>query len=376
MRILSIAFCLSLLLACQSKETKQTTKPASLSQVEDEVVLTEAQLANTPVEAALMGSSPISRTIRLNGKVDVPPGKSVTLTAPVSGYISKLSLIEGMKVSKGQVLLSLQDQQIIQLQQDYLAAKSKYHFARLEYERQRELNASQASSDKVMQQAQAEMNYQQILMSTLSEKLKLLNLQPGSVSTNHIAQSIPLYSALSGYVTRVLASNGKYVAPGEVLVELMDPSEIHLRLRVFESDLRSLQIGQQIMAYSNTEPNRPVACTVSLIGQELGPDGTAEIHCHFTQPNSSLLPGMYMYADVELSSVQANVLPESAIVMFEGKHFVFLETGARRYRMLEVQTGQQSSGVVELLNPSELEGKKVVMSGAYTLLMALKNTGE
>lgn len=376
MRILTIACCLSLLIACQSKENKQSNEPAPEPAEQNQVVLTDAQWANTQIKTALMGSAQIARTIRVNGRVDVPPGKSVLLTAPVSGYISNLSLIPGMKVTKGQPLLTLRDQQIIQLQQDYLTAKSALHFAELEYRRQRELNASQASSDKVMQQAQAEMNRQQILLSTLAEKLKLLNLQPAGVSTNHLVQSVNLYSAISGYVTKVGASNGQYVSPGEVLVELMDPSDVHLQLRVFENDLKSLQVGQAIMAFSNAQPDRAIPCIISLIPQELGPDGTAEIHCHFKEANPSLTPGMYMFADIEVTSVQANALPEAAVVMFEGKHFVFVETADKTFQMQEVQTGQAGSGSIEIVDTAPLQNKKIVMEGAYTLLMALKNTAE
>jgi len=43
----------------------------------------------------------------------------------------------------------MEDQQYIQLQQDYLTAKSKLLFAENEYNRQKDLNQSKASSDKV-----------------------------------------------------------------------------------------------------------------------------------------------------------------------------------------------------------------------------------
>jgi cobalt-zinc-cadmium efflux system membrane fusion protein len=79
-----------------------------------------------------------------------------------------------MHVSKGQVLAVIEDQQYIQLQQDYMLAKSNYSYAEKEYRRQYELNQSQASSDKVTQQAQAEMNNQKIMMNSIAEKLRLI----------------------------------------------------------------------------------------------------------------------------------------------------------------------------------------------------------
>jgi cobalt-zinc-cadmium efflux system membrane fusion protein len=63
---------------------------------------------------------------------------------------------------KGQVIAVIENPQFIQLQQDYLMAKSKARFAELDYNRQKTLNQSQASSDKAMQLAQSEMNSQRI----------------------------------------------------------------------------------------------------------------------------------------------------------------------------------------------------------------------
>lgn len=77
----------------------------------------------------------------------------------------------------------MEDQQYVQLQQDYLLAKSRLHFAELEYQRQKELNAGQASSDKVMQQAQAETASLKIMVSALAEKLKLIQCEPGQFNS-------------------------------------------------------------------------------------------------------------------------------------------------------------------------------------------------
>ena len=74
----------------------------------------------------------------------------------MGGYLKSTNLLEGMYISKGQVLGIVEDKQYIQLQEDYLMVKAKIGYAKAEYERQKELNQSKASSDKVYQQAQTE----------------------------------------------------------------------------------------------------------------------------------------------------------------------------------------------------------------------------
>ena len=81
-----------------------------------------------------------------------------------------------MHISKGEVIATMEDQQYIQLQQDYLTAKAHFSSIEAEYIRQKELNASKASSDKVFQKAETEYISQKILINSLAEKLKLIGI--------------------------------------------------------------------------------------------------------------------------------------------------------------------------------------------------------
>jgi cobalt-zinc-cadmium efflux system membrane fusion protein len=106
--------------------------------------------------------------------------KSGLVSIPLAD-ISNPAACSGKPVSKGQVIAVIENPQFIQLQQDYLMARSKMHFAELDYNRQKTLNQSQATSDKVMQQAQSEMNSQKILMNSLAQQLRLININPESL---------------------------------------------------------------------------------------------------------------------------------------------------------------------------------------------------
>jgi cobalt-zinc-cadmium efflux system membrane fusion protein len=142
---------------------------------------------------------------------------------------------------QGQVIAVIENPQFIQLQQDYLMARSKAHFAELDYNRQKTLNQSQASSDKAMQLAQSEMNSQRILMNSLAQQLRLININPESLKSGSITKSVPVYSSINGFVSKVNVNIGKYVNPSDVLFELINPDDIHLNLKVYEKDLENLK---------------------------------------------------------------------------------------------------------------------------------------
>ena len=87
-----------------------------------------------------------------------------------------------MHFEKGEIIAVMEDQQYIQLQQDYLITKSKLNFAEKEFVRQKELNQSQASSDKVFQLAESEYKTLRITLSSLGEKLKLIRINSNKTS--------------------------------------------------------------------------------------------------------------------------------------------------------------------------------------------------
>ena len=281
-----------------------------------------------------------------------------------------------MHVNKNEVIAVIEDNQYIQLQEDYLTAKAQLSLYENEYNRQKDLNASKASSDKIFQQAEATFETQKILVRSLEEKLKLVRINPDNLSINSISKSINVYSPIDGFVTKVNVNIGKYVTPGDILFELVNPSDIHLNLNVFEKDLNKLFIGQHLVAYTNNDPGKKYPGDIILISKDVSPDGVTEVHCHFDNYDKYLIPGMYMNAEIELINQLRNGLPDEAFVRFEGKKYIFENTGKNTYEMVEIEMGNSENGFTEIIAGADLSGKNFVIKGAYALLMSLKNAEE
>src|SRR5690606_41602707 len=66
-----------------------------------------------------------------------------------------------------------------------------------------------------------------------------------------------------------------------------------------------------------TNPDKRFLCEIILISKNLSNQNSAEVHCHFEQYDKSLLPGMFMNAEIELSGDEVSALPSEAIVRFE-----------------------------------------------------------
>ncbi|MFV8376491.1 efflux RND transporter periplasmic adaptor subunit [Flavobacterium sp. LB1P62] len=362
------------LYSCGNKNTE--IDPEATPAIENTTTLTDAQMKNAGIETGKIEQKEISSLLKLNGKIDVPPQNLVSISVPMGGYLKHTKLLEGMHVTKGQVLCVVEDQQYIQLQEDYLLAKAKIGYAKAEFERQKELNRSKASSDKVYQQAQAEYNSLSVMVQSYGEKLKFAGINPNNVSVKSISKNINIYSPISGYVSKVNVNTGKYVNPSDILFEIVNPSDIHLALTVFEKDINKMAIGQSVIAYNNTNPEKKYSCEIILIGKDFSEDRSTEMHCHFANYDKTLLPGMYMNAEIKLKSQQSNVLPSEAIVNYENKDYIFISKGDKQFEMKEITTGTSENGYVEIVSNENLKDVNIVIKGSYSLLMKMKNLEE
>ncbi|MBP7400473.1 MAG: efflux RND transporter periplasmic adaptor subunit [Chitinophagales bacterium] len=372
--IISIAF--AILASCGSKQNLNESTSENLT--ENTVELTDAQLKNSDIQTGKLEQQEISSILKVNGVIEVPPQNMVSISVPLGGYLKSTKLLEGMHVNKGEIIAIMEDQQYIQLQQDYLTANAHFTSIEKEYLRQKDLNQSKSSSDKVFETAQAEYIAQKVLINSLSEKLKLININPDNLNENTISRSINIPSPIDGFVTHVNMNIGKYVAPTDVLFELVNPDDIHLALTVFEKDFDKLFIGQKIIAYNNNQPNKKYECEIILIGKDLSHERAVTVHCHFEQYDKSLIPGMYMNAEVDVASHNAYAISDEGLVRFEGKQYVFIQTENKKYLMQEVTTQNSEHGFTQITFPdsTQMSDKIFVTKGAYTLLMKMKNMGE
>ncbi len=375
MKIYIIITSVIFLLACGRSEEKSQTENVNDS-VPEMIKLTDAQLKSSDIKIGTIQQSNIASIIKVNGKIDVPPQNMVSVSMPLGGYLKSTKLLPGMHLNKGEVIATMEDQRYIELQQEFLTTQLELTFAEAEFNRQRELNQNKSISDKLFQRSEMEFQTKKISLNALSEKLKLIGLNPETLGKNGISKTINIYSPIDGFVSKVNVNIGKFVSPTDILFELVNPTDIHLNLFVFEKDLEKISIGQKLVAFTNNKPNEKHPCEIILISKDLSADRTAEVHCHFEDYDKTLLPGMYMNAEIEVKSHKTYVVSEDAVVNFEGKNYVFIALSPSEFKMTEVELGVQERNMLEIINGESLKDAQIVLQNAYTLLMVAKNKSE
>lgn len=360
--------------ACSSNNEKAASAEATAP---DKVQLTDAQLKNAGIVTGKAVKEVINTELKVNGLVEVPPQNIVSVSFPMGGYLKSTQLLPGMHVSKGQSIALVEDQALVQLQQDYLMAKTRLVFLEQEYTRQKSLHENNVNADKVYQQAEADYQAQKILLKGLGEKLALIGINPEKLTPAEISRSVTIHSPINGFVSKVNVNIGKYVTATDVLFELINPDDMHAALTVFEKDLTNVRIGQRVNVSFVDDPATSYACEIILVTRNVDENRSALVHCHFETKPKNLLPGMFLTARIQLNDAEVLTVPEEAVVRFENKHYVFEATGKNEFRMLEIQPGERANGKQAISSTlADFAQRTLVTANAYAILSKMKNTAE
>ncbi len=352
---------------------------------EDIVELRDDQIKLANIETGTIKMQSLSGTLKVSGTVAAAPQNFATVSMPLGGFVKNTSLMPGNVVSKGQTLAILENQEFVDIQQNYLEAKNKFEFAEAEYKRHSELFKSDVYSEQNVQQVTSDYKNLKAQVKALEQKLALIGINPANLHEDNISSSVALVSPISGFVKAVNVNIGKFVTPSDVLFEIVNSDKLFLELTLFEKDADKVSAGQKIRFFINNETDQHDA-VIYQTGKSISADKTYKVYASVLGICKNVLPGMYVNAIIEATGNMVTTLPSDAVVSFDDKDYIFVfdknkeEDGKpfTEYRIIEVKKGVSDNGFTEVILPEGFDSTtaKVVIKGAYNLLSAKKNAGE
>ena len=110
--------------------------PAEAEEVEvlpeDIVELRDDQIKLAKIETGTIELRSLNGTLKVSGLVTVAPQNMAMVSMPLGGFVKSIATIPGSSVSKGQTLALLENQDFVDIQQNYLEAKNKLEYAEAE----------------------------------------------------------------------------------------------------------------------------------------------------------------------------------------------------------------------------------------------------
>lgn len=339
----------------------------------NDITITKAQFESEKMAFGTLSEFDFNESIKVNGMIDVPPQNKSSISTFIGGYITKTPLLIGNEVKKGQLLVTLQNPEYVEIQQNYLEVAEQLNYLKSEFNRQKTLFDEQITSEKNYLKAQS--NYKSNLAhyNGLRKKLQMMNISPNRVEQGQISSSINLYAPIEGYVTKVNVSNGSFVSPSDVIMEIVDTDHIHLELSVFEKDIMKVKKGQKIRFKIPEASEETFGAEVHLVGTTIdNKSRQVQVHGHVDNEDANFIVGMFVEAEIISESAKKIGLPKEALVTLEDGTYILALVEEKdnifHFEKIKLNIGKTSEDAVEVLNTDDLKNKQMLIKGLGMLL--------
>ncbi len=366
-----ILICSITVVSCGNGKKEISETPTAMDGL---VMVTRAQFDQAGMELGTMQDKEFPTIVKAAGVIDVPPENRSVVSATMGGYIKSLPFLIGDAVTKGQVLMSIENPEFVTLQQDYMEIHGQLDYLKSEYDRQKTMLSENITSQKSFLKAESEYKTAQAKYNGLRMQLVMLNISPEKVEAGDVTSSVTIFSPISGSITQVNVSKGSYVAPATPIIEIVDNDHIHIELSVFEKDIMKVKKGQKIdFKVPEASPDTFVA-EVYLVGTSIGKERTIMVHGHLEDDeNHNFLTGMFVDASIVTESFLAKALPNESIVNLENKNYVLAlekeEDGIYYFREMGVKATDGYGGYTPIENGKMFkQTDRFLTKGAFNLL--------
>lgn len=226
--LLILSLSLFVLVSCGKKEAVEEHEE---EKSETEVALTETQAKTIGIETGSIEMKNLNTIIKANGYTAVPPQNRADVSTLIGGVVKDIFVLEGTFVTKGKTLATIQNLEVSEMQEEYQSAVANIEYLEQEFKRQKTLTDENVNPRKAFQEVKSKLASERAKAQAAKNKLQALNVSPnGSTSL------VPIVAPISGYVGKISITKGAFAETGVTLFEVVDNTQMHLDLNVFEKD--------------------------------------------------------------------------------------------------------------------------------------------
>lgn len=291
----------------------------------------------------------------LNGMLVENDKTNKTIASYFKGRIERLLInTEGEQVKKGQLLAYIYAPELVKAQQELLTAY--------------ELRATQP---QLLKAVKNKLKYWKISEATIQRVL----------NSKKIIENFPIYAPVSGTVVEKKVLQGDYVNQGQLLFTIADLRSVWGVFDLYERQLASVKLGQQVAIKTEAYPAKVLKGTVSFIDPLVDQKTrTAKIRVEIPNPTGQLKPGMFLRGQMDgQQKVEDSLLsiPASAVLWTGKRSVVYVKTNPSEpiFELREVLLGQQQGAFYQVLSGVK-EGEVLVTNGVFTVDAAAQLKGK
>jgi membrane fusion protein, copper/silver efflux system len=278
------------------------------------------------VTYALAEMKPLQRTLRAVGLVATTTAKHWDYVARVDGYVHNLNVAApGDRVKKGQVLMDLYSPDLVATENEYV-------------------DLLQMRANGRRDQNVATVENAERLLAGAKARLQQWNISDAQIDAvekaGKAAEYLPLNSPFNGVVEEVGVHQGRHVAVGDHLLDVVDLSSVWVWAEFYEDELPLLKEGLAVTITSPALPNLSIPGKIAVVDPFLSETKrTGRVRIDVDNADGKLQPGAYVDVTLALEGGEGLTIPVDAVLPTGEHNIVFVDKGSGRLEPRFVQLG-------------------------------------
>lgn len=349
------------------------------------IPLSEKQVKAVDLKMGEAQEREMDAMLHVNGSLVLRAQDMGNVSSLMGGIVKNVYVKEGQMVSRGQVVATIENTDVVTLQREYYTAYKESEMARLELDRQKTLASAGAGIKKTLQMSEKNYKVAKANLLGTGRQLQQMGISTKEVAKGKFTTVFPLRAPISGTVSDMQASLGSYADMQTPLMKIRNNHAVECDLNVFEKDIAKVKVGDQVLVSLTNQPGVNVSGRVYGMNQYLN-KGTKSVAVHVkldAKRGAKLFEGMYVSGQIATGRQLCMTLPEKAIVSADGKQYVFAlnqqhsKGGTYSFSRHEVTTGVSNNGYTEVALCKHLKkGQKIVTDNAFYLASLTGDHGE
>jgi cobalt-zinc-cadmium efflux system membrane fusion protein len=310
-----------------------------------------------PLVAAVARSSKAELVV--TGAIAADTTRNVPVTSLAAGRVVAIHARVGDVVKKGQLLLTVRSDDILNAFSDYRKAVADELLTRTQLERTRDLHDHGAAATADLQIAENADRKAKVDVAMKAQHVRLLG---GNQDSEREDGMVDLHAPVSGVITDQQVTNAAGLQGlGSTAFTISDISKVWVICDVYERDLANVRLGDDATIHMTAYPDEIVKGTVSNIGAVLDPNlRTAKVRIEVKNPGMMRL-GMFVTATFQAQApVIYTAVPASAVMRLHDRDWVYLPTADQQFRRVEVVAGNTLPGEMQEVKSGLNPGQTIV----------------
>lgn len=311
---------------------------------------------------------PLTPVVSVVGTVTLDPAHVAAVGTRLKGLVRSMRRFEGDEVKAGEILAEVDSAELADAQASVRMLAAEREAAKANAEREEQLFAQRLSTAREFEVAQAEFTKYNALLKAAQQRVLALGGDPNdrrAVMGRHL-----LRSPINGTIIDRNIATGQSVVADHVAFRIANLDHLWVELAVYEQNLGSIRIGDQVTLKLLSDPEVAIDGRVAHIGAQVHPETrSADVRVEVDNRERKLIPGQAVTAEIlatRNAGASVLVVPRSAVTVVDGQPTVFVADGENAVRIARVTLGKgddDEQQVIEGLSPED----SVVSSGVFAL---------